>query len=64
MEKSIASIPASVEEDRRHLIEAAVVRIMKARKTLSHNDLLAETMRQSAHRFAVDAQVCRSSSLH
>jgi cullin 3 len=57
VEKSLATLPPSVEEDRRHLIEAAIVRIMKARKTLSHNDLLAETMRQSAHRFAVDAQV-------
>lgn len=57
LEKSMATLPASVEEDRRHLIEAAIVRIMKARKTLSHNDLLTETMRQSAHRFSVDAQV-------
>jgi cullin 3 len=57
MEKSMATLPPSVEEDRRHLIEAAIVRIMKARKTLSHNDLLSEAMRQSAHRFSVDAQV-------
>jgi cullin 3 len=57
MEKAMATLPPSVEEDRRHLIEAAIVRIMKARKTLSHNDLMSETMRQSAHRFSVEAQV-------
>ena len=35
-----------VEEDRTHQIEASVVRIMKARKTLHHQELMAETMRQ------------------
>lgn len=53
----LAALPASVEEDRRHLLEATIVRIMKARKTMSHNDLVAESMRQCAHRFTPDAQV-------
>ncbi len=36
------SVPAAIEEDRRHLCEATVVRIMKARKQAQHNDLIAE----------------------
>ena len=34
-------ISAPVEEGRRHLVEAAIVTIMKARKNLHHNDLTA-----------------------
>lgn len=50
-------VPAAVEEDRRHLVEAAIVRIMKARKTVSHNELIAEVTKQIASRFNPSPQV-------
>jgi len=40
-----------VDEDRKHEIEAAVVRIMKARKKLNHNVLVTEVIEQLKARF-------------
>jgi cullin 3 len=40
-----------VDEDRKHQIEAAIVRIMKARKELDHNNLVSETTKQLQARF-------------
>ncbi|VDM80599.1 unnamed protein product, partial [Strongylus vulgaris] len=40
-----------VEDDRKHEIEAAIVRVMKSRKVLGHNNLITEVTQQLKHRF-------------
>mmetsp|Transcript_20779 Transcript_20779/g.38663 ORF Transcript_20779/g.38663 Transcript_20779/m.38663 type:complete len:733 (-) Transcript_20779:261-2459(-) len=53
---SEADVPEQVGEVRRHLIEAAVVRIMKSRKTLEHSLLIAEVTKQMSGRFIPSPQ--------
>ena len=48
------STKASVDEDRKHAIEAALVRIMKTRKTLEHQKLILEASNQLIRHFKPD----------
>lgn len=59
-EKIEDGLPSQVEEMRKHQVEAAIVRVMKSRKTLSHHDLIAEVTRQLSYRFLPSPQVCCS----
>ena len=52
-------IHAQVEEDRKPQIEAAIVRIMKARKVLDHNAVITEVTRQLAARFLPNPAVIK-----
>ncbi|ORY31654.1 Cullin [Naematelia encephala] len=40
-----------VDEERRHMVEACIVRVMKNRKQMSHNDLISEVAHQLSTRF-------------
>lgn len=48
-----------VDEDRKHQIEAAIVRIMKSRKTLEHSILIAECIKQLQSRFLPSPQIIK-----
>lgn len=50
-EPELKETRSKVEEDRKHEIEAAIVRIMKARKQMSHQGLVNEVMEQLRTRF-------------
>ncbi|KAF0696286.1 Aste57867_12984 [Aphanomyces stellatus] len=52
-------LPPTVEEDRKHLVEAAIVRIMKTRKSMQHNNLMTEVTRQLTSRFVPSPQMIK-----
>jgi len=46
-----SDMPSNVEEDRKHLTEAVIVRIMKSRKKMEHNQLVTEVVKHLQNRF-------------
>lgn len=44
-------VRSNIEEGRKHVVNAAVVRIMKACQTINHNDLIAQLIKQLQNRF-------------
>lgn len=50
-----------VDKDRKHAVDAAIVRIMKSRKTLSHSDLMGEVITQLQRAFHPDVKVIKKS---
>ncbi|KAJ7637736.1 Cullin [Mycena polygramma] len=49
-----------IDEERRHQTEACIVRIMKDRKHMTHNDLINEVTRQLASRFSPNPLTSRN----
>lgn len=49
----------SVDDDRRYLTEAAIIRIMKTKKQLAHYDLVGQVMGQLATRFKADSKAIK-----
>ena len=49
--QEIQQARSSINEDRSMFLQAAIIRIMKSRKTMKHNDLVQEVIRQSAGKF-------------
>ena len=48
-----------MEEDRRHAIEACIVRLMKSRRQMEHSQLISEAITQLSQHFKPDPKVIK-----
>lgn len=55
-----ADLTSKVEDDRKHLIEAVLVKIMKTRKRLHNNSLVAEATKILYTKFQPDPQIIKT----
>lgn len=53
------STNTSIDQERKYIVEAAIVRVMKMRKTLKHQELIAEVITQVASRFTPKVNVIK-----
>ena len=49
-----ADIMEKVDEDRRHMVEATIVKVMKTRRRIDHNSLIAEATKILSQKFNPD----------
>jgi cullin 3 len=54
-----ADLKSKVEDDRKHMIEAIIVKVMKSRRRLSHNDLITEATKILQSKFNPDPQIIK-----
>lgn len=62
--EEIAAMQQTIEVDRKHAISAAIVRIAKMRKEITHQVLMAETISQLATRFTPTIPMIKKSIEH
>lgn len=60
MKKEEEEISQRLSDDRKDLIEATIVRIMKSRKSCIHNDLISEVMKITSEIFNPTASIIKS----
>ena len=54
-----AELAGKVEDDRKHMIEAVIVKIMKSRRRLDHTSLIAECTKILSTKFNPDPMVIK-----